>query len=196
MPATLPVPAAGQSRHGPRGEREPRGKESKRTESHARCLRGAEHFMAGYSMICRAAFQRTWWYGWRTASGNPPSPQKVCRQGGRSIQRNAAVRNMWRWLTASPPETRNISYGIVWSSGGDHVPMELNRVQWRQDQSWECCQRNRSDSRLQRVSRMHAMLVAATAQAQWEMKMLIKQYVCMYVCMWAVLIWNQVMCIN
>lgn len=64
----------------------------------------------------------------------PPSPQKVCMQGG-SIQRNAAVRNMWRWLTASPPETRNISYGIVWSSGGDHVPMELNRVQWRQDRS-------------------------------------------------------------
>jgi hypothetical protein len=49
MPATLPVPAAGQSGHGPRGEREPRGEESKRTESHARCLRGAEHFMAGYA---------------------------------------------------------------------------------------------------------------------------------------------------
>lgn len=50
MPATLPVPAAGQSGHGPRGEREPRGEESKRTESHARCLRGAERFMAGYTL--------------------------------------------------------------------------------------------------------------------------------------------------
>lgn len=49
------LPAARQSR-GAWIKQSPR-EESKRTESHARCLRGAEQFVAGYSMICSAAGQ-------------------------------------------------------------------------------------------------------------------------------------------
>jgi hypothetical protein len=109
-----------QIRRGPRGEREPRGKNpNARKATHAVCEEPGISWQdilydmqGGISEDMMIRLAHTFW--------EPPSPQKVCRQGG-SIQRNAAVRNM--------------SYGIVWSSGADHVPMELNRVQWRQDRS-------------------------------------------------------------